>query len=548
MMLQRLDIIHSWFNSKNALYICFVFAILNRSIMVTHYSQYVSHDERAQLTRAYNLLHGHGLSITKYYTTETDIPEYDNSQPWPPGYSLVMTIFLKIFNNDEFLATTVFDILVGIAFILVIFKICRSLKLSHALTNLFIIIAGCFQYYIFLVSFPTDHISLVLLLWSLLVCVNLFRNDSERTSPAYMIFAAILFALPSFFRYMYIPVSILIPGSFTLFAFINRKKILLKKGVLLTLGTTILLILMIILLKQYNESSVDIPKTESGFFPEQLRSWYPYVPASFINIDFFTVAICKLLDVNYGTVMEFLRYLNILGVVSILALFYDLFFKSKAYHQKMEVKFFLFTGFILSLSIIFLLSYLVLTNKPQFSYNYHLDGRYFAFPVIFTQFLIFILAANKYFVSRNKLNRWIVTVLLIILSIESIHGVISNMKIIAYGDQLQNPYPTNKNLNYSTLTHIFKDIHSKYPDRQLLITSPNNYYMNAVSTLGYKGIYDFENINHSDPTVTKKSLLVLIMHDDEIKTMQKYILEQRPVKLISMSGQNFYLQLIDPGQ
>ena len=546
MLRQRLDIIRSWFNSKNALYICLVFAIINRSIMVTHYSQFVSHDEKAQLTSAYNLLHGHGLSTTKYYTTDTDIPKYDKSQPWPPGYSLVMAIFLPIFNNDEFLATTVFDILVGIAFILLIFKICRALKLSYALTNLFILIAGCFQYYIFLVSFPTDHISLVLLLWSLAVCIHLFRDDNRRTSSVYITFASILFALPSFFRYMYIPISILIPVLFTLFAAFHRKKVLFNKGILLILGTTILLSLMIIFLKQYSDHSVHIPQTETGFFPEQLTSWYPYVPASFINIDFFSSTIRKLLNINYSTVIEILRYLNILGAFYILIICYELFFKSKSYQQRMEVVLFLFIGFIVSLSIIFILAYLILTNRPQFSFNYHLDGRYFAFPVIFIQFLVFILAANKNLVSWHRFNRWIVTVLLIILSIESIHGVISNMKIIAYGDQLHNPYPTNKNLNYRPLINIFNGIHSKYPDRQLLITSPNNYYMNAASTLGYKGIYDFENIDQSDPAVTKKSLLVIIIHDEEIEPMQKYILEKRPTRLTSIFGQNFYLHPIDP--
>src|SRR5688500_13390249 len=112
---------------------------------------------------AQGLMEGRGLGVIKYSLQDIYSPIFDASQFFPPGYSLLIIPFLKIFKGDENLATTALDMIIVIAFILVIRRLCRIFGMSTGVTNLITIVTGCFQYGFFLYSTPTDALNLILL-------------------------------------------------------------------------------------------------------------------------------------------------------------------------------------------------------------------------------------------------------------------------------------------------------------------------------------------------------------------------------------------------
>src|SRR6185436_15983250 len=96
------------FESKFATVFCLLFAMANRIVFATLFSE-IGRDARVQITIAKNLIAGKGLGVTKYFTADLATPVFDKHQLFPPGFSFSIIPFLKIFQND-YTAVLAFDI------------------------------------------------------------------------------------------------------------------------------------------------------------------------------------------------------------------------------------------------------------------------------------------------------------------------------------------------------------------------------------------------------------------------------------------------------
>lgn len=518
--------------------ICLVIAILNRSLMIYHYSEFVNYDEKAQLSVAFNFIRGDGLSEIRYSSSNPDVPVYDLTQRWPPGYSIVVAPFLVLFNNNEFLATTCIDIIAGILFIFLVLSLCKLLSVSVAITNISILIAGCFQYYIFIQSFPSDHLALVSILAGLILCIKVTRDQKKLSAFEYF-FASVVFFFPFFFRYMYLPVTLLLPASMLLFSFITRnKRLRITTGFLFT-GTLLLTAALLTWTKIYSGHFSYIVPTEKGWFPKQLLHWYPFAPSAFINIEAFTSFLGSITKKEYGSIM---RLVEIVNIVFLVIIFYLLIRKNR---YPTAFRYFLFSGTILSTVIIFLLGYLTLTNRPQAHWNYNIEGRYFIFPVVFLQLLFLIKCSFDTVQGKSSFTRVISSFILLVMLLEAGHGVYSTTRnIITTGN---NPFPTKRYLSYSKMITIFNNIKNRYPQKDILLTSPNEYYLYAANNAGFKPVYDFDTINNlKRPNVTQKTVLITALNDDDAHYMEKYLSERKPVKFAYESFVSFFAEEIDP--
>ena len=270
-------------HSRYATIFCIVFAIANRIIFATIYSS-IGRDARVQITLAKNLLAGKGMGVTKYFTTNLDHPVFDTTQLFPPGFTLSIVPFLKLFNN-EYNAVLAFDIVTLLLFIWSVRLLGKNAGLSTAINNFLTLVVGCSQYVFIMHGSSADTIALTFLLFglsSLIKIVN--KQQALRWNDA--VFTSLLFFLPSFFRYMYIPVSFLFPLIILIYAIYFKNRSLRFAALQLFGGVTILVFLMLFLTYQYAGNALYVVETERGFFPGQLVHWYPYIPASFINIDF----------------------------------------------------------------------------------------------------------------------------------------------------------------------------------------------------------------------------------------------------------------------
>src|SRR5262245_53011005 len=109
------------FSSQKTAWLFIAIAVACRVINVLFVS-FIGRDKIILMQQSRNLLQGNGLSIARYFVQNTEMPLYDFTPYWPPGYPVLLAPFLKIFNYDVFWATTSLDLIFAIAFIFLVRK------------------------------------------------------------------------------------------------------------------------------------------------------------------------------------------------------------------------------------------------------------------------------------------------------------------------------------------------------------------------------------------------------------------------------------------
>jgi hypothetical protein len=513
-----------------------VFAIINRSAIAIFASS-IGRDKQLQLTMAENLMAGNGLSLVKYFTNDLYTPVYDSSQVFPPGYSLIIIPFLKVF-RDNFLACTVLDVFSAIAFVLLVRVLCKKIKFAVSIVNLITIITGCSQAIFFLEAAPTDVISLNFILASFIVAINTI-NNSNHTSLLKIAGYGLLFIMPSFFRYMYIPFSPLLPLLIYFWGHHTKRTSLKKIGLQLIVVVFIFQAVMIIWLK--SQSPVFIVQTEKGIFPEELLHWYPFFVASFINIDFIAQRIEQVADISYTNAVNILKLFNLVLIPIFIAVIRNILSKRK-------LNFFFLDEGVLSITILLTLIFLTLTNKAQkvgFSpWNYTQEGRYFAFLNIFLVFFFFYYLTVSAWQKRLP-TRMLAIFIFILLGIETTHGIYFNMKLPFQYKKMREIVIDERATNYFDL--FLRDAKTTYPDADLFVSSPNSYYNNYASSKEIKAIYDPVNLNNQVLNVSRKSILLLVLESSDVWMLNQYLKRKKP-KLIKVipGAAYFYIEELSP--
>src|ERR1700740_2149243 len=131
----------SFLSNRYASIIIVFLSIATRIINVLFVSYY-GRDKMFFVLQSKSLLEGKGLAVPQYLTSNTVTPVYDFTPLWPPGYPILISPFLKLFNYNIFRATTTLDIIFCIALIFVVRKICRQINLPVAAINIMTLIAG----------------------------------------------------------------------------------------------------------------------------------------------------------------------------------------------------------------------------------------------------------------------------------------------------------------------------------------------------------------------------------------------------------------------
>jgi len=534
------------FETRTAGIICFLFAITNRIIFSSFYSL-VGTDTKVQLTYAQNLLAGKGMGVTKYFTSDLNAPIYDTHLMFPPGFSLTIIPFLKLFDNDEFKAVHAFDMLTSIFFVWTVWRLAKKVGLPAALNNIVVLIAGCTQYLFFMSWSSTDAISICFLLFALTETIEVIHKGEE-TSLLRIIGCGLLVCLPYFFRYMYLPVAGLLP-LFVLLSGFNLKNKNLKVAGLKLLGVSVFFIavLSVISLLTYG-NALYLNNFGRGFYVNQLTDWYPFLPASFINLDFAAQLIEKFSQLNYSQAMLYFNIINILLMILLSFLFgrYIYFHKRDLFSSRYSA--FITIGSFISIFTILLLAYLSFTYKEiewgYISWTYISDERYFAFVYIFMPLLFFICLYYYKAFFKRPLTRFIVFIAMCSFIIEVTHGIYYNIKILRHHKDLT-AIRESENV-YKRFPAIIKEIKEQNPDREVFVTSPDLFYTHDASQLGYKAIFDYQNLSKTDLAVTKKSILILPIHTNEVIIMKDYIEKKKPKSVLTIEGVFFYAEEINP--
>ena len=530
-------------HSRYSTIFCIIFAIANRIIFATLYSS-IGRDARVQITLAKNLLAGKGMGVTKYFTTNLDLPVFDTTQLFPPGFTLSIIPFLKLFNN-EYNAVLAFDIVTLLLFIWSVRLLGKNAGISAAMNNFLTLVVGCSQYVFIMHGSSADTIALTFLLFGFNTLINII-NRQQTLQWSNALFASLLFFLPSFFRYMYIPVSFIFPLIILVYGIYFRNRSLKLATLQLFAGVTIPVFLVLLLTYQYTGNSVYVVQTERGFFPGQLIHWYPYIPASFINIDFLAQLIARVSGAGYTDAFVIFEVMNVVLLLFLMYCLLRYWFWKKIKISNASA--FIVGGATISLSILVLLAYFALTYKPQlygiYLWNYNYESRYFAFIYIFLPMLVLLCISVYSSLLKQFVYKSMLFLAVIILVIEILHGVYYNAKIIAKREDII--AVKDRMADYRQFPTMLTELQAKYPGRKVLITASDQSFLHNASQLGYKAIFDYTSLNGTTLRVKEPSILLFPIHETDVWIMKEYLTKKKPRLLTRMAGTEFYLEELNP--
>lgn len=525
---------------------CLLFAITNRIIFASLYSL-IGVDTKLQLTYAENFLAGKGMGVAKYFTNDLNTPVFDTHQVFPPGFSFAIIPFLKLFGGNEYRAVLAFDIVVAILFVIAVRSLGKKAGLPPALNNVVTLIAGCSQYFFFMSWSSTDAVGVFLILLALGETVSII-NRKESIGLVRVIGAGLLFCSAFFFRYMYLPIVLLLPFLILLSGILLNNKKLKIDGLRILATSVFFLILFFVFSISTSGNALYVTDVGRGFFFNQFAACYPFLPASFINIDFGAQLIQSVFGLEYSRVIFYLQMINPVIFMVLTFLLSRYINRRKANLQFSNHSLFIMIGSLISIIIILLLAWLTLTYKELswgfYRWTYVQDPRYFAFIYVFLPFVLFVCLHHYSPSFRKPIIRFFVIIAFCCLATEIIHGVYYNIKILLVHKDLA--YIREADKGFRSFPAIITELERQNPDREVLVCSPDQFYLHTASQMGYKAIFDYTNFLQTDLRVSSKSLVVMPIQSRDVVIINGYIEKKKPHLAFTIAGTSFYTQEVDP--
>jgi len=209
---------------------------------------------------------------------------------------------------------------------------------------------------------------------------------------------------------------------------------------------------------------------------------------------------------------------------------------------------FIICGALVSSVILLLLAWLTLTYKELswgfYKWTHVQDPRYFAFIYVFVPLLFFICLHYYNSSLKKPIIRFLVFIILCSFATEIIHGVYYNIKILRSHKDLA--YIREADRGFKNFPAIITEIKRQNPDRELLVCSPDQFYLHTAAQMGYKAIFDYTNFLQTDLKVSSKSLLIMPIQSRDVIIINEYIERKKPQLAFTVAGTSFYTLEINP--
>ena len=533
--------VNSFLSSRFASVAFLVIAILSRIVNVLYVS-YAGRDKMFIVLQSKNFLDGKGLAIPEYFTSNPQVPVYDYTPMWPPGYPLLLAPFLKIFNYDVYGATTALDIIACILLIFVVRKLCRQIGFPTIAVNLMTLVAGCFEYMFMNDSKPTDNVPIVLLLYGISLVIKLVSE--QRFSLVSVFIAAFILFLPNVFRYSYPPLSIAAAVSVFFIGLIKKESLLKKKGAWLSAFVLVMIAAFLLAMKFTTGYAGYAVPTARGYFPENLVHWYPVVPASFINVAFLASQTRIVAGVSLETTLRILEIINVVTVFSLVLLFVYLLFSKKFLATLTPLKWFLVIGFFTTAATFVSLGYLSFTYEVQtwkdFIWSYVYDHRYFAFTFIFLQFALL----GWIFLYKNSLKNMLLKLVAgcfsFVLFVEISHNIYFHTKVAFNFKKYKSA--VFREQDYVYFFQLMKELEKEYPDHEIWSTSSGDFFYQYTATYrGHRGISDVTSFKDKTIKVNKKTILTIMLYDHEVPDYSNFLSRSKILFTKKIDNSNNYV-------
>jgi hypothetical protein len=473
-----------FFSRKDVSVICFILAICIKILLTWSFLK-VHDDKLYQALAGKNLIEGHGLTLKQVHVSNLSKEYYESLVGWPPGYSVVFGIIYK-FVNDVDVSCFIIDIIFIVLYFIILRKLLKQLDFPVYLINVFVLFNGSSITNYIIHSTPTDLITLVLSLHIFYFSIRVFKNEKDVAEVALL---AILNVIPAWFRYMYIPITFVIPAFFIWNGWMKKNKRLLLHGIIILAAGIISTIVLLGIQKPYGTQVGYIVVSDRGVFWSNLLQLYPVLITAFINIDFYLSQLSSFTGITYSSWMQIMRWINMILFIFLLSRFLLFSFRRK-WLVSTTWQAFITAGGITAFSIFCVLAYMSVTYNGYFPpprkvfWTYLSEERYF----IFLEFVIVIISVRWLFIVRSaplqlkKLLQWL---FLLAFCIEFMHCFYFLGKNFTFGRKTNHPL-----LNY--MDEVIKENKKKNID-VVFAASPNLASLSVLS--GGKALLESNELN-----------------------------------------------------
>jgi len=528
---------------------CFIIplCIMAKSVLIFFYS-YVGKDKIYSLSASYNLLHGKGWTNSSYYLDDLNKEVLTPFCYWPPGYGLLMTPFQKVFGQNIFLATTIFEWLCFVVFILLCRAVLKTQQLPVGWLNISTVLLTFVSHEFIETSLGTDLPALCFVVGFFYCSIRIWDSKQHKKIVRHGIIAGLCLFFAGFIRYMYVPVCLFISFLLLAVSYWNNNKEA-QKGYWWAFS---ICVVGIIVAMVFQDSACGSPFytgiDKKGIFWNNLSYWYPSAIAAFVNVNLVAVQLGKISSITYLAWQQLFSWLNLIIYLLIILAAARYFYR---FRKGSDAGFpaFSFIGFVLSAAIIGELALLSLTHfeKPTSGgvWTFIVEGRYQAFPVVFLQLYFFIsLAKTNRLFGIKRASSFILSVLFVLYLVNFTHQVYYTVKVAANYRSMK--VEVIREQDYVFFETFLEKTIQENPEKDILVASSDKYYPLLASMLGKKGIADGNKLDNYTPAVSKPTILFTVIFGAELAKYANY-LQRTDIKLVKdVVGTRIYSQLLNP--
>lgn len=530
-----------FFSRKDVSVICFILAIVIKTLL-TYYFQRVDGDKLYQAMAGKNFVEGHGLTIKQVHANNLSKELYEPLAGWPPGYSFLIGFFYLIV-NDINTACLIIDVILVILYLIILRKLCNQLAFPPYLSNLTILFYGATISPGLMSSVPTDFLTLILSIYNCSLAITIFKKKNATFEGVQL---AIFNSLAVWFRYVYLPVTFVIPAFILLNAWFKKDRRLLKYGLFILLTGIVSTAVLLSFQVPYKNLPGYVMVAEKGIYWSNLLQQYPLLFSSFINVNFYCTQLTVLLGIPYGTGFKIMLLISIAPLSVILFKFLKSSFEKK-WQTNSGFQTFTMVGGLTSIAILLVLEFMSLTHNADYplpnkiTWTYLSEGRYY----LFLEFVIFIIAVKCLYDNQSvvfKLKKPLQLLVLFLLCIEMLHGIYYLNKNFTFDRRNHGNYPI-----YSARVNLIQNIITEQKKKNVDVVIFNKSFGNRAVLLGGKGLFEPAELN-SELHAEKPTFLIAIL-DSSMCSYYKPFLNKKGVRLMKTIGKlNYFSYHIKTGQ
>jgi hypothetical protein len=267
--------------------------------------------------------------------------------------------------------------------------------------------------------------------------------------------------------------------------FQSNKKGLVKQSLLITVlcfAAAILFYQYLNYLKQLASTGIiEAPSFSSefqeGFYPENIKLYYPFISSSLINLDFWCLQLSDIFNVSYERIGRIFQWLDLLLVVPTVIVLFRIVKHSSRLKWLPAVT--------VAGTILFMVFFMTFSYKsfPRLtgSWTYISETRFYLFIIILLQIVLF------YVIFRSPVSATLKNFLLLLFLIECVHGLYFNIKQVINKEAVQHKIasgPIKKVTRFLQTTN-------KLTDQPLALSTPEmhlRYYvqMHSLPVIYYR--------------------------------------------------------------